>query len=53
MTDQTSRHEELLLAALYNELSDSDKAEFETLMKNNSEFAESYRKLKQTTEILS
>jgi len=53
MKDQTNRREELLLAALYNELSESDKAEFETLLKDDSEFAESYRKLKQTTEVLS
>lgn len=53
MTNQTNRREELLLAALYNELSETDRAEFEALLKDNSEFAESYSKLKQTTDVLS
>lgn len=52
MNDQNNRREELLLAALYDELSKADKAEFETLLKD-SEFVESYEKLKQTTEVLS
>ncbi|MGH1366668.1 MAG: hypothetical protein ACRBF0_24120 [Calditrichia bacterium] len=47
------QREELLLAALYEELSESERSDFEELLQKDSDFAKSYTDLQKTASFMS